>query len=100
MEENLVLRIAFNLNISDLFLISLTWFQMFFRKFFTESRIKNIDFAIDFIKQYILVGQFWMLIRQFLIHNSIVTFQIIDFLMNTLNVAFLWFRQNNQSVNR
>ena len=61
---------------------------MFFRQFFTESWIKNIDFAIDFIKQYILIGQFWMLVGKFLIHNSIVTLQIIDFLMNTLNVAF------------
>ena len=61
---------------------------MLFYNLFTESRIKNIDLAIDFIKQYILVGQFWMLVRKFLIYNSIVTFQIIDFLMNTLNVAF------------
>lgn len=61
---------------------------MFFCNFFTESRIKNVDFAINFVKQYILVGQFWMLVRKFLIYNSIVTFQIIDFLMNTLNVAF------------
>lgn len=50
--------VPWNLNISDLALISLTRFQMFFCKFFTESRIKNIDFAIDFIKQYILIGQF------------------------------------------
>ena len=61
---------------------------MFFCNFFTESRIKNVDFAINFVKQYILVGQFWMLVRKFLIYNSIVTFQIIDFLMNTLNVTF------------